>query len=86
MTRIQLKRGPRAGLPSLREGELAFCTDTNEIYIGTKNNGNVRLSCPEGFEDSLELVDNRYICANKNFTKMVSKKSVKGNLAPYITL
>jgi hypothetical protein len=37
---IKIKRGPKAFLPTLQEGELALCTDTNELYIGTSG-GNV---------------------------------------------
>jgi len=31
---IQVKRGLKADLPILLEGEFGFCTDTKEIYIG----------------------------------------------------
>lgn len=33
-TQIQIKRGLKADLPILKTGELAFCTDTEELYIG----------------------------------------------------
>jgi hypothetical protein len=33
--KIQLKRGASNQLPSLDVGEPGFCTDTNEIYVGT---------------------------------------------------
>ena len=32
---IKIKRGTKANLPTLNQGELAFCTDTDEVYIGT---------------------------------------------------
>lgn len=32
--KIQVKRGVKANLPALSEGELAFCTDTGELYVG----------------------------------------------------
>jgi hypothetical protein len=38
--RQQQYRGKKANLPTLLEGELGFCTDTKEVYIGTAN-GNV---------------------------------------------
>jgi len=31
---IQIKRGTRTNLPTLTAGELGFCTDTYELYIG----------------------------------------------------
>jgi hypothetical protein len=40
---IKIKRGLKANLPVLAEGELAFCTDTNELYIGTSG-GNVLIN------------------------------------------
>ena len=32
---IQIKRGVKSKLPTLPAGELGYCTDTKEIYIGT---------------------------------------------------
>lgn len=34
---IQIRRGLKVELPLLAEGEMGFCTDTKEIYIGTGN-------------------------------------------------
>jgi hypothetical protein len=31
---LQVKRGSKASLPTLNAGELGFCTDTHDIYIG----------------------------------------------------
>lgn len=31
---IQIKRGLKADLPILAEGEMGLCTDTRELYIG----------------------------------------------------
>lgn len=31
---IQIKRGVKAKLPVLPDGELGYCTDTGELYIG----------------------------------------------------
>ena len=36
---IRIKRGLKDNLPTLLVGELAFCTDTNELFIG-KSTGN----------------------------------------------
>jgi hypothetical protein len=32
---IQIKRGRKAGIPTLAQGELGYTTDTKELYIGT---------------------------------------------------
>jgi hypothetical protein len=32
---IQIKRGLKAGLPTLAPGELGYTTNTKELYIGT---------------------------------------------------
>ena len=34
---IQIKRGVKSGIPTLLLGELGYCTDTDELYIGTSN-------------------------------------------------
>lgn len=33
--KIQLRRGVKANLPTLSVGEPAFCTDTNQFFVGT---------------------------------------------------
>ena len=38
---IQIKRGLKAHLPTLLAGEMAFCTDTKEIYVGDGTNNTV---------------------------------------------
>ncbi|MGQ4668930.1 exo-alpha-sialidase [Metabacillus halosaccharovorans] len=40
MAAILIRRGMKADLPNLAEGELGFCTDTKELFIGSIN-GNV---------------------------------------------
>lgn len=47
--RIIVKKGLRENLPILEEGELAWCTDTLELFVGTKQ-GNLKISqeTPEG--------------------------------------
>ena len=40
MANIQVKRGLKANLPTLNIGELAFCTDTKELFVGSST-GNV---------------------------------------------
>lgn len=36
---VQIKRGLKSGIPTFLAGELGYCTDTQELYIGT-NAGN----------------------------------------------
>lgn len=36
--KMQLRRGLKANLPTLAAGELGFCTDTKELYIGDGSN------------------------------------------------
>ena len=31
---IQIKRGAKASLPTLSQGEFGLCTDTDDVYIG----------------------------------------------------
>lgn len=42
-TKILMRRGIKADLPELAEGEFGFCTDTKELFIGSVN-GNVLLT------------------------------------------
>lgn len=45
--KIQMRRGLKANLPTLSSGELGFCTDTKELFIGT-DTGNVLLMTGSG--------------------------------------
>lgn len=38
--KIKIKRGSKSNLPILDIGEMAFCTDTNEVYVGSAT-GNI---------------------------------------------
>jgi hypothetical protein len=38
--RIQIRRGLKTNLPTLSVGELGFCTDTKELFIGTNESTN----------------------------------------------
>ena len=51
---IQIKRGMKKDLPQLKDGELAFCRDTKELYVG--NNGNENVSVTKKIEDRLGVV------------------------------
>lgn len=52
---IQIKRGMKKDLPQLKDGELAFCRDTKELYVG--NNGNENVNVTKKVEDRLDTVD-----------------------------
>ena len=54
---IQIKRGMKKDLPQLKDGELAFCRDTKELYVG--NNGNENVSVTKKIEDRLDIVDSQ---------------------------
>lgn len=41
---ILVKRGTKDKLPSLLNGEIAYCYDVNELYIGDEGNGNQRIA------------------------------------------
>ena len=66
LARITVQRGLKEDLPKLHDGELAYCTDTNELFIGDPDernrliNDHKNLDVPEGVkgEDgkSLEFV------------------------------
>lgn len=56
---IRIKRGLKENLPTLLVGELAFCTDTNELFVG-KDTGNVLvndLSDLENYFTKAEIED-----------------------------
>lgn len=53
---IQIRRGLKENLPRLAYGELAFCTDTEELFIGTKD-GNVLISKGDGTNQGLRKLE-----------------------------
>nr|DAE34596.1 MAG TPA: tail protein [Caudoviricetes sp.] len=40
--KLQIRRGPKAQLPTLAEGELGYCTDTNQMFVGS-GSGNTEI-------------------------------------------
>jgi len=40
----RVKRGPKGKLPDLAEGELGYCTDSGELYVGTAGANNVGMA------------------------------------------
>jgi hypothetical protein len=45
--KIKIKRGLSANLPALADGELAFCTDTSELFVGSHIGNLLLLSASE---------------------------------------
>jgi len=84
---IKVKRGTKSSLPTLNVGELGFCSDTNELYIGTAS-GNVKLA-PSGSGVAYlfppKLVSGVYFCPlifNSLTTQTLTANRVY--LAPFI--
>ena len=80
--KIQIKRGNKADLPTLDDGEFGLCQDTNELFIG--NDGNQKIFPPteitisdvEGLQTALDgKVDDSQVLtnvpANAKFTDTV---------------
>jgi len=81
--KIQIKRGNKADLPTLDDGEFGLCQDTNELFIG--NSGNQKIFPPteitisnvEGLQTALDgKVDNSRVLtdvpANAKFTDTIT--------------
>ncbi len=51
---VQIKRGLKANLPILKDGEMAYTTDENGLYIG-KNGENVKLNEQPGIPETPEF-------------------------------
>lgn len=76
MPTIKIKRGIKNSMPTLGQGELAFTTDTKEVYIGDgKNNYNITRATT--------TTDNKNLISNGNFQYAVDKDDITGfNLTP----
>lgn len=48
---MSIKRGEKTRLPTLPDGELGFCTDTKELFIGTID-GNFQVTAPSGSDQT----------------------------------
>lgn len=55
--KLQIKRGQKANMPTLAEGELGFTTDEKKVYIGTGSE-NIPVSVVTKADVGLENVDN----------------------------
>jgi hypothetical protein len=81
---IKIKRGLLANLPTLSAGELAYTTDTKELYIGTSTGTNIRLTY-DGVEldiDALEADLNEAFTRNYAQDKKLEdlERSIKSSL------
>jgi|GEM_PF-4910591 len=54
--KIRIRRGLKVNLPDLDEGEFGFCTDTKELFIGSKN-GNVLYPNQSKWDELKGLID-----------------------------
>ena len=71
---IQIKRGMKKDLPQLKDGELAFCRDTKELYVG--NNGNENVSVTKKVEDRLDTVDSQLEHIENNIIAITTSMSI----------
>lgn len=74
---IQIKRGMKKDLPQLKDGELAFCRDTKELYVGS--NGNENVSITKKIEDRLNAVDSQ-LEHNINDIELIKKQYINVKL------
>jgi chitodextrinase len=58
--KIKIKRGLKVDLPTLDEGELGLCIDTEEVFIGTAS-GNIPFASKEELNELETRVDNLVI-------------------------
>lgn len=75
---IRFKRGIKSQLPALNTGEPAFCTDTNEFFIGT-DIGNFKINSGSGNSYLLEL--NRWNVKNDGTDAVNTSIGINNGLA-----
>lgn len=73
MTTIKIKRGLKSALPTLQSGELAFATDSQEVFIGTPAAKNLRVN-------STTSQSNPNLFPNGNF-QTTNKMEKEGNIS-----
>jgi Major tropism determinant N-terminal domain len=44
LRQLQVRRGLKADLPTLADGEIGFCEDSNELFVGTPLSGNLKVN------------------------------------------
>jgi hypothetical protein len=68
---IKIKRGIKANVPILARGELAYATDTNELFIGVLEN-------PSSTEDNVLINDISAELLSDDVTEIVSSLAGSG--------
>lgn len=61
--KLQIRRGAKANLPTLSEGELGYCTDTKEVYVGS-GSGNTQLAKQTDVQNKVDKVSGKGLSAN----------------------
>ncbi len=69
---IQIKRGMKKDLPQLKDGELAFCKDTKELYVGNNGNENVNIVSDVSIANTSEELINENVVSFKVGTSNVT--------------
>jgi hypothetical protein len=81
--RIQIKRGLKANLPVLADGEFGYCTDTKELFIGSTS-GNIQLYPENNSGGSISVTDsvtNGYIVVDGQQIQVFDPTSINNSLA-----
>lgn len=76
--KIQVRRGLRAHLPVLSIGELGFCTDTKELFIGSEN-GNIAIANLEHEHEFTHDHDERYYTKSATNNLLNEKADINHN-------
>lgn len=76
--KIQIRRGLKANLPTLDVGELGFCTDTHEFFIGSSS-GNILHPNQSYLNSYVKSINNTTPDSNGNITLPISNGGVSIN-------
>lgn len=76
--KLQIRRGAKANLPTLSEGELGYCTDTKEVYVGS-GSGNTQLAKQTD-------VQNKAVTINKTATLGTSWTAATGYVQQVVAI
>lgn len=80
--KIQVRRGVRAKLPTLSVGELGFCTDTKELFIGG-DSGNVAIANLDHVHDFTHDHHELYYQKNEVDQKLATKSNINHTHTDY---
>lgn len=87
---LRILRGTFANIPTLAEGEIYFCTDTLDVYIGGAS-GNVRETIPAygatgARLDNVHTVSGTVLLSSGSATITLSGSAAFANATSYVTL